>query len=515
MNIKDNVEKSKEISISQKLAKESIHSVSWLLIFRISGIISSIIIANLLLEQYYGIYSVLSSWGLVLNYICSMGIPVAAAKIISENRIKNPEKNYTLFANMILINSINFIFVFVFSILTFNFFATNVYNIGFYDIPLFETLLLLTVLKALIYSFFSLEQGIATGYREFKAIALIFIISYSLKIPILYVLVNNYNINGVFLTEIITELIVFSCFLLFLSNYFKRKNIKFNFKIQKEQIKKIYNLGLPSFLSNIIFISVNWFGLTILATNLSFVDVGYFQTSLNIVNLIFLIPYGIIGPFLTDITEKYQQNSEDFYKTISKVLKLIILIMFPLIIFIGLFSPFLIKIFYPKYYYLLTFYSTYILLPYIFISGFTMVFFYSFISMEKSRVMIALEACKATSFFIFTILLVPAYGILGLAYTFFLSFLIYSIIYQIVSFRYNFKLSIYPFIILSILYVGFLFYSSIFSSVNISSPIWIISALTLCIITSVASFIQLWKDQDCKNFILSLFSIFKRSSNPD
>ena len=93
MTIKENLEiNSKNSSyISQRLAKESIHSVSWLLVFRISGIISSIIIANILLEQYYGIYSVLSSWGLVLNYFCSMGIPVAAAKIISENRITNPE----------------------------------------------------------------------------------------------------------------------------------------------------------------------------------------------------------------------------------------------------------------------------------------------------------------------------------------------------------------------------------------------------------------------------------------
>ncbi len=515
MKIKENIEKNGNRSISQKLAKESIHSVSWLLVFRISAIISSIIIANLLLEQYYGIYSVLSSWGLVLNYVCSMGIPVAAAKIISENRIKNPEKNYTLFANMILINLINFIFVFVFSILTFNFFISNVYNVKIYDIPLFETLLLLTVLKASIYSFFSLEQGIATGYREFKAIALIFIICYFAKIPILYVMVNNYNINGVFLTEIITELIVFFCFYVFLSNYFKRNNIKIMFKIKKEQIKKIYRLGIPSFLSNLIFISVNWFGLTILAINLSFVDVGYFQTSLNIANLIFLIPYGIIAPFLPEITEKYQQNKEDFHKTISKVLKLIILIIFPLIIFVGLFSPFLIKIFYPKYYSLLTFYSTYILLPYVFISGFTMVFFYSFISMEKSRVLIALEGCKAISFFIFTIILVPVYGILGLAYVYFLSFLIYSIIYHLVIIHYKFKFSVLPLIMVSILYGGFLLYSSILSEINIYSLIWIISAVTLCIIVSTTSFIQLWKDQDCKNFILSLISIFKRSSNPD
>ncbi|MFX1450630.1 MAG: oligosaccharide flippase family protein, partial [Promethearchaeota archaeon] len=498
MTIKENLEiNSKNSSyISQRLAKESIHSVSWLLVFRISGIISSIIIANILLEQYYGIYSVLSSWGLVLNYFCSMGIPVAAAKIISENRITNPEKNYTLFGNMILINSINFILVLVFSFLTLNFFTTGVYNIQFYEIQLFETLLLLTVLKASIYSFFSLEQGIATGFREFKAIALILITCYFIKIPILYILVINYNIIGVFLAEILTELLVFLGFFFFLSKYFRKKNIKFTFKIQNEQLKKIYYLGIPSFLSNLIFISVNWFGLTILATNLSFIDVGYFQTSLNIVNLVFLIPYGIIAPLLPDITEKYQKNTIDFYETISKILKLIVLIIFPLIIFIGLFCPFLIKIFYAKYDNLLTFYSTYILLPYIFINGFTMVFFYAFISMEKGRILIVLEACKGISFFILTILLVPSQGIMGLAYVYFLSFLIYSIIYQVISIRNNFKFSPLPLIILGTLYGGFLFYSLIFSNINISSIIWIISALTLCAISSIASFILLWRDQD-------------------
>lgn len=517
MTIKEKIEKKSRNSslISHQFSKDSIYSISWLFIFRISGIISTIIIANVLLTKDYGIYSVLSSWGLILNYICTMGIPISAAKIISENRVKNPERNFTLFGNMILIILINLIATFIFSIFTLNFFSTTVYKINFNEIQTFESLLLLTVLDGIIFTIFSLEQGIATGYREFKVIALIFIIGYSLRIPIIYIFTYNYQLIGVFSSEIISDSIILLFFFIFLIKFFKKNNLKFVFKIQKKELRSLYSLGISPFLSNLIFIVVNWFGLTILSTYFSFNDVGNFQTSLNIVNLIFIIPYGIISPFLPEITEKYELNLEDFYRTIPKVLKLIVLIIFPIIILVGLFCPLLINIFYPKYYNLITFYSAYILLPYIFINGFTQVYFYSFISMGKSRILIMMETCKAITFFIFIFILVPTYGIIGFSYVFFLSFLIYTIVYQFVNKRYNFKFYATPFILLSILYIGFLFYSLIFSIINLSSIIWIICALFITVITTITSFFQLWKDSDCKNFILSFFNIFKKNPISD
>ncbi|MHA1383765.1 MAG: oligosaccharide flippase family protein [Candidatus Helarchaeota archaeon] len=502
-------------SITQKFAKEGVYSVSWLFIFRISGIISTIIIANILLEQQYGIYSVLNSWGLILNYICSMGVPIASAKIISSNRVNNPEKNYSLFGNIILINVINIVLVLIFSIFTLNFFVYNVYNIPFYEKQIFEFLILLTLLKAVIFSLFSLEQGITTGYREFKIIAIIFIIGYSVKIPILYILTLEYQLIGAIFAEIIAEFIICISFFVFLANYFKKRGIEFQFNINKEHLKNLYSLGIPAFLSNLIFIAVNWFGLTMLSSFYSFADVGTFQTSLNIVNLIYIVPYGLISPFLPEITEKYENNSIDFFKTFSKVLKLIILIIIPLIVFIGLFSPHLIRIFYPRYFNLITFYSAFVLLSYIFINSFTLIFFYSFISMGKSKVLISLEACKAVSFFFLILILVPTHGIVGLAYVFLISFLIYAIIYQIVSVRYNFKFFIYPFALLGLIFASFTFYSFIFPSLDISSPIWAFSALSTLIVVSIACGVQLWKDKDCKNFIMAIFNIFKRRQIPE
>ncbi|MHA1377722.1 MAG: oligosaccharide flippase family protein [Candidatus Helarchaeota archaeon] len=500
------------MNITERTSKESFYSVSWLFIYRISGIVSSIIIANMLLEQQYGIYSVLNLWGLILNYICSMGIPIAGAKIITSNRVNNPEKNFKLFANMIFINTINLIIVCVFSILTLNFFINHVYNIQFYERKIFEILLLLTLVRATIYTLYSLQQGIATGYREFKIISIIFILGYTLKIPILLFFSLGFQLVGVFIAEILMELIIFVTFFIFLKKYFQKNDLKIECKIQKKYLKDLYGLGIPASLSLLIFLIVNWFGLTILSTFHTFADVGTFQTSLNIVNLVMVVPYGIISTFLPEITEKFETDPEEFYKTISKLLKLISLIVIPLIVFVGLFSPFLIQIFYPKYYNLITFYSAYILLSYLFINSFTLVYFYSFVSMGKSRVLILLESCKALSFFILLIFLVPTYGIIGLAYVFFISFLIYAVIYQIISLHYNFKPNLRNYVFLFALFFGFLFYSFIFPIINLVSPIWIFSAVFITTFISIVCIFQLWKDADCKNFIISILNIFKRSS---
>jgi len=81
--------------------------------------------------------------------------------------------------------------------------------------------------------------------------------------------------------------------------------------------------------------------------------------------------------------------------------------------------------------------------------------------------------------------------------------------------HYKFKFHSLPFILLSIIYVSFLLYSSIFHMINLYSPIWILGAFSIIFISTLTSFLQLWNDKDCKNFIINIFNIFRRSSNSD
>ena len=489
--------------LTEKFTQDSFYSLLWLFSFRLTSIIGSIIIAFYLTTELYGIYSIINSWGFFLAAICTFGLPDIITKIITENRLKNPEKN----RNFIL--SSNFIIFFVIAIiLMISIFTSRIFALGIYNTPIFEILLYFILVKVVFSTIFTINQNVLRGFREYRTIAIFLITGYAIKIPLLIVSLIYFGLYGIFYTEIVVN---FSIFLLMTlkTQSLTKKLEKDAFKFELSEIKMLFKQSFPLFFVTLTNLLLNWLSLTIFSIYTSFNDVSYFQISLNVMNIILLISFSLNMALLPEIIEKKESDLNDFQLTSEKLIKLNALLTTLAILFVILFFPIIIKIFYPNYDSLLTFKSAIILSPYIFFNSFFLISNQIFIVKEKTWLIFLINALYFAIFIPILFLFVILFQNLGLPFTFlimglvffpvYIFFLAKNKIWEIKSVTILGIVTIIIFLILNFYLSAYIF--NLFLA-------WVIPASIILSIALIIIAFIIKRDENCAAYIRNLLKFF-------
>ena len=289
------------------------------------------IISSLILEpELFGTYQYLMILIGFFIIIGEFGLSASVSRYIAEFGIKDKEKIDSIMASsviMFLIYCLIVIVVFLVSNLIFLNLSTM------YFIYLILLLFLISGTNVL--------DGIFIGLKKFKTSSLITIIPGIIVLPLSYIIINSFSING----ALFIHFFYYSILIILMIKFSNIKSLHYDKGFIVKNLK--YSLiigfaGIGSFLyTNIDAIILEQFEYT--------TEVGYYQIVFRIFELI-ILPCSLLGqvisPYITQIGVK-----REFKKIYSYIKKMWIITIIGILIALGSFliGPIFFRIFFPKY----------------------------------------------------------------------------------------------------------------------------------------------------------------------
>ena len=252
---------------------------------KILGMFIKIVLTRTITLDGIGIYSmILPTFNLFIT-LCSLGLPVAISKLISEKRsVSNKEIVLAPVPFILLFNLILIIILFFISPLLSKYLLKN--EITYYPlISIGITLPFICISSIIKGYFYGIEKMMPTIFSNIiEQLMRLFLTMTIIKRLMKYSL--TYAITGVVLINVLSEGISILVLLLFLP---KGKIINKNFSYNKELIKDIFNISIPTTGSRLIG-SIAYF-LEPIILNYALTKIGYSNTFIT-------REYGIINGYV-------------------------------------------------------------------------------------------------------------------------------------------------------------------------------------------------------------------------
>ncbi len=271
--------------MKNKFIKSTIILIIGGLITKVLGMIIKIILTRKVSTEGIGLYSlILPTFNLFIT-LCSLGLPIAISKLISENKIKSKKIILPIIPLILLFNIILIISLIIIS----PYLSTNLLHNKDTYFPLISigiTLPFITISSILKGYFFGKERMIPVTISNIieQLVRLLLIIT---LIPKLMNKSLTIAITGVVLINTISEFISILSLLIFIPKNTKLKLS--DFKYNKEITKNLLNISIPTTGSRLIG-SLSYFLEPIILTTI-LTKTGYKQAYIT-------IEYGIINGYI-------------------------------------------------------------------------------------------------------------------------------------------------------------------------------------------------------------------------
>lgn len=369
----------KKQNLSKIAIKNSSYSFAAGLIFKIGGLIFTILIARLLLPELFGIYALTLSIITIFMTFTNLGINETFLRYFSEALGKrNKNKATTYFKYLLKIKSL-LVFLAIFVLLSLSKFLS--YN--FYNKPLLFYPLLFSCLFILVESFKNFIGNIFLATKNLKPIPFLELFHQITKIffSVLAILIfsTEFKVAGLFLAFALSGFA--HLFLLFLIPYKKDKAIFLGKKvpINKKRILRFLKFMGIAGLSLVFFVSID---ILMLGKFVGAEYIAYYRVALSLVLTIagLFSLSGVLLPIFTQIHKKR------FERGFQKTLRYIMLIAIPATVGILFIGKYLILAIYGKEY-LLAVSSLYVLSFLIITMPLTTLYTTIFESKEKTKIL--------------------------------------------------------------------------------------------------------------------------------
>ena len=210
-------------------------------------------IAKILGPKSFGEYNVIQTTIGLFGTLSGLGLGLAATKLVAELRSKDKVKAGqmigTLYALSIIIS----------------FFVAIVFYFGSEWIALFllgnNDLVLLLQITCIIVVFDAIngvQNGVMAGFELFKGIAFINLITGLLSAPLMAIGTFYGGLNGLTVMLLFSRLLAVIITRIYLKKIFTEYELVIDTKIDKERLKPIFGISIPSFLSSMSTSPVNW-----------------------------------------------------------------------------------------------------------------------------------------------------------------------------------------------------------------------------------------------------------------
>lgn len=384
----------------------------------------NIVVARILSEQEYGAYSLINNTVQTFIVFAGAGIGVTLTRYAALYRRKNKKIAGTIIGTLLLINTI---ISFIISIIVF-IFSDKIAVLLNSDINI-TNLLRITSATIFFTSVVSILQGLLQGFEEYKRNAIIQIVSNVFNLLIGTIVAKLFGIVGAVTALLILQIIMFVIMQLNLHIILKNNKIKLKYKIIEEVKEAIIKITIPSFLASIFVIPLMWFTNFFFSSKIGLEEFAAFSVCVQWFNIINYIPqqFGQLKPIYTQLYD--DNNFKELKKYLNKII--ILTVSFSVLCtLLFILARTVILSSYGEFY-------TNFRLPFSIMMFTTILFAIQsqygsvFQAIGKSWICFALNCIWAISYIILFFTLYNK-GIIGYAYTYFVSYAIYAIISSIV-----------------------------------------------------------------------------------
>lgn len=270
-------------------------------------------IARTLGPEMFGEYNVIQTTVGMFGTVSGLGLGLAATKLIAEFRDRDIIKVGRIISTLYLLS---FIISFVVAIV---FFSTA----GFVSNSLLnnDRLTLLLQITSVIVVFDAIngvQNGVLSGFEAFKEMTFIGIIAGIISAPLLMIGVFYYGLVGLTVMLLFSRLINVVANRIYLQKKFKFYSIHVTPQMNKDILKSIFDIGIPSFLSSLSTSSFNW-GTTSLFVNqpLGYQSIGTYNTANQLRTIVLLLPDSAGKVTMPQLANSFgNQDLKKFKKTV-------------------------------------------------------------------------------------------------------------------------------------------------------------------------------------------------------
>ncbi len=262
-------------------------------------------IARILGPEDFGEYNVIQSTVGAFGTLSGLGLGLAATKLVAEYRDKDIEKVGRITSTLYLLSIV----------------ASFTVAIGFFSLaPLVSknilnngNLTLLLQITSIIVVFDSLngvQNGVLSGLGAFKEISFIGIIVGIATSPLLVFGAFYFGLTGVTVTLLLSRLINVLVNIIYLNRRCKIHAISVAPQMNKDVLKSIFSIGIPSFLSSFSTSPVNFVSTSIFVNQpLGYLYLGNYSAVVQLRSLVLLLPDSVGNVIMSQLANAFGNNN--------------------------------------------------------------------------------------------------------------------------------------------------------------------------------------------------------------
>ncbi|MEO0108526.1 MAG: oligosaccharide flippase family protein, partial [candidate division WOR-3 bacterium] len=293
------------------------YSLAAMILARLLGTVSSIIVARLLGKENLGMLAIVNNLTSLGFFFATFGVPTAltkfTAQFAAEDRAQLPALLGTSLATMaapvLLLGSLLF-------------WGAPTLAQGIYHEPALTPLLQLAAFVLLVNAFGSagLGQSLLQGLKEIKRISLINITTSAVNLPLVIGLTLLLGLRGVVTAQLAGALLGAVLVLASLSRVgLDVRRLPFNPRL----LPRLLNLAFPAFVSGLVMVPVLWLTTTRLSVTRGFGEVGLFNICYGLFQLVLFLPNAVGMPLTPLIAESATTNPERMRRLLRVSLELV------------------------------------------------------------------------------------------------------------------------------------------------------------------------------------------------
>jgi len=397
-----------------------VRGTTFILLSQITGgiltLLISIAVARYLGPKSFGLYGLLVSTQGVVGVFAGFGLSQAIAKYVAQSL---PNKND---ASRQYVEYGLILFLIFSAISCLSYIAlSGLIGDDLYHEHSLVGLIPFSSLVVLSTAMYTVTFGIAQGCWRIKILASMQITVPLISLVLIVSLISRFEIQGVLLSVFLSQMTISIAVLLWLRRHVIEFTISPTASRDTRYLRELWSFAVPAVLASVVVIPVLWFGNTQLTLTEGLTAMGYFSIALVIYQGLAVIPNALVIPLVLSISERAYRDRGEVDVFVLRALQSVSVVFFPLFFGIALFSSDLIKLFFGDSYlpssdaaYLMVIASYFVMLVSVIgamIAG-----------LGRMWLGFALNAIWGLMFVLFSLALVPIYGVVGLGAAFALSY---------------------------------------------------------------------------------------------
>lgn len=298
-------------------------------------------IARVLGPEMFGEYNVIQTTVGMFGTVSGLGLGLAATKLIAEFRDRDIIKVGRIISTLYLLS---FLISFVVAVIFFS--TAGLISNSLLNNDKLTLLLQITSVIVIFDAIAGVQNGVLTGFEAFKEMTFINVIVGVISAPLLVIGAVYYGLTGLTVMLLVSRLINVVANRIYLDKKFKTHSIQVRPQINKDVLKSIFDIGIPSFLSGLSTSPVNWITTSIFVNQrLGYQSLGTYNTANQLRTLVLLLPDSAGKVTMPQLANAYgNQDIIRFKKTVIVTflwnLTLSVLPAVVLFLFGGLFQNF-------------------------------------------------------------------------------------------------------------------------------------------------------------------------------